>query len=350
MARKLASIQKIKSLEPIEGADFIEMATVLGWHLVVKKGEFKVGDLCVYFEVDSFLPVIPAFEFLAKSGTKKMLYNGKDVIGYRLKTIRLRGQVSQGLALPISPLLHTKRFPAVWEEGEDVTEQLGVLKYEPPVPASLSGKVKGMFPTFIPKTDEIRLQALPELLERYKDQMFYATEKLDGSSCTAFWHHDEFNVCSRNLNLLEDEKNAYWRACNAIKLDEKMKEIGEIALQGEVVGEGIQGNKYKIRGQHIYFFNAYDFKNKKYLNITEFSKLAAKLDISLVPLVLGPHLLKNSVDKMVEFATRKTILQREGDIWAEGVVFRPIEEIFDPDIGRLSFKVINPEFLLKHGE
>lgn len=144
--RKLASIQRIKALEPIEGADAIERATVLGWQLVVKKDEFRVGELCIYCEIDSILPEKPEFEFLKSRGM-------------RIRTIRLRGQISQGICFPLSFL------PAetLIEEDSDVTEILGVTKYEPPIPASLAGVMKGAFPSFIPKTDETRVQVLQNM-------------------------------------------------------------------------------------------------------------------------------------------------------------------------------------------
>ena len=152
MERKLASVRSISNLSPIEGADKIELATVDGWKVVVAKDVgHKVGDLIIYCEIDSFLPIKEEFEFLRKSSFKKM----GDQEGFRLKTIRLRGQISQGLIMPISVLnppdtnIYVEPF-----EGLDVTEMLGIVKYEPPIPAELAGKVKGLFPSFIPKTDE----------------------------------------------------------------------------------------------------------------------------------------------------------------------------------------------------
>lgn len=186
--RKLASIQRIKKLRPIENADAIEVATVLGWQCVVKKEEFKEGNLCIFFEVDSFLPVDPRFEFVGN--LKKMLVDGQEVQGYLLETVRLRGQISQGLALPLGDFADKLKVQDIWEEGTDVTEKLGVLKYEPPIPASLAGTVRGPFPWFIPKTDELRLQTIPEVLDKYHDTLFYCTEKIDGTSMTVFYNDD----------------------------------------------------------------------------------------------------------------------------------------------------------------
>jgi len=167
--RKLASIQRIKSLERIDGADAIEKATVLGWQLVVKKGEFNVGDLCVYCEIDSQMPDRPEFEFLKPRGM-------------RIRTIRLRGQVSQGICFPLSILPEGITLG----EGADCTDVLGISKYEPPIPACLNGIVKGAFPGFIPKTDETRVQVLQHILDEFEGARCYVTEKLDGTSCTFY--------------------------------------------------------------------------------------------------------------------------------------------------------------------
>jgi RNA ligase (TIGR02306 family) len=355
--RTLATIQKIAKLEPIEGADQIEKATVLGWHLVVRKGEFKEGDLCVYFEVDSLLPQLPEFEFLGKGGSLKKSYTeGKEYTGYRLKTIRLRGQISQGLAMPLS-ILEGKKYPKdtrkspVYEfsEGVDVTALLGVVKWEPAIPANLAGQVKGFFPSFIPKTDETRIQSFPAVLERYPNTIFYVTEKVDGTSCTIFVKDGELNVCSRNLNIKEDSNNTFWKVANELKLKEKLeKECPNIALQGELIGDHIQNNKLKINGHKILFFSAYNMELRKYLDKAEFFSLAKKLEISTVPLIDDKYKLHKTVDEMVTYATRKSLISP--DAWVEGIVVRPLTEMQDEDLGRLSFKVVNPEFLLKYGE
>ena len=191
--RKLASIQKVIDIKPIEGADRIEVATILGWQLVVKKGEFKIGDYCVYCEIDSILPDKPQFEFLRK---KK----------FRIKTMKMRGQISQGIAFPLSILgdetnigFHINNIISNtdFEEmclGQDITEELGITKYELPIPANMAGKVKGNFPSFIPKTSETRIQNIPYILEKYKGTHCYISEKLDGTSVTYYLKDDIFGV------------------------------------------------------------------------------------------------------------------------------------------------------------
>jgi RNA ligase (TIGR02306 family) len=138
MIRKLASIRKVKDVKPIEGADVIELILIDGWQCVSKIGQLKKDDLCVYFEIDSFCPEKPEFEFLRKSSFKTM---ADGSTGFRLKTIRLKEQLSQGLVLPLSEV----NLSDV-NEGDDVTEILGIKKYEPPIPACLAGEVRGPVP------------------------------------------------------------------------------------------------------------------------------------------------------------------------------------------------------------
>jgi RNA ligase (TIGR02306 family) len=339
--RKLATIQIIKDLRPISGADSIEVASILGWNVVVKKGEFKVGEKVVYCEIDSILPDRPEFDFLKNRGM-------------RIKTIRLRGQVSQGICFPLIVLpLPNQDLP----EDYDVTQILGVIKYEPAIPACLSGIAKGKFPSFIPKTDETRVQVLQKVLDKYKGMECYVTEKLDGSSATYYIRDGEFGVCSRNLELLEDNENTFWKVARELDIQNKLRSIGRnIALQGELIGEGIQGNKLKIKGHTVRFFNAFDIDKFEYLNFFDFSELINnKLDLFTVPIIEHKYLLENDIDWIVSKATIKSDLCQ--DVWAEGIVIRPYEEKIDLLLsnenfnnGRLTFKAINPEFLLKYGE
>lgn len=337
--RKLASIQKISALEMIEGADAIEKATVLGWQLVVKKGEFQIGDLCVYCEIDSLMPDRPEFEFLRP---RKM----------RIRTIRLRGQISQGICLPLSIL------PGGFDiqEDADCTEALGIIKYEPPIPAYLSGIAKGRFPSFIPKTDETRVQVLQKLLDKYKGEKCYVTEKVDGSSATYFLNNGEFGVCSRNLELLEDSENSFWKFARLLDIENKLRSLdGNYALQGELVGEGVQGNKLRLRGQTVLFFNVFDIDKFEYLPFDDFIKLINELQLNTVPVVSTDYLLGNDINSIIVDSVRKSLITP--DVWAEGIVIRPLMEKIDLLLsvenfinGRVSFKAVNPEFLLKYGE
>ena len=334
MERKLATIRVISDIRPIEGADMIELATVGGWNIVVAKNVgHKVGDHVVYCEIDSFLPIKEEFEFLRKSSYKKM----GDQEGFRLKTIKLRGQVSQGLILPMSVF---GDFSWTAYEGLDVTNRLGIVKYEPPIPAELSGKVKGGFPSFLRKTDEERVQNLIKEYEEYKltsEHQFYMTEKLDGSSATFYMNEGEFGVCSRNLELLETEGNTFWKVARELDLENKFKIKGNICLQGELIGEGIQGNPYKIKGQTVHFFNGFDIDTQTRMTINDFLILLDELELVSVPILDVAFLLPETVEGMVKLAEDKSRLNKLTE--REGVVIRSLDNT-------ISFKAISNKFLL----
>ena len=334
MERKLSTIRRISEITPIDGADKIELVTIDGWKVVVAKDVgHKVGDLVVYCEIDSFLPIREEFEFLRKSSYKKMS-DGKE--GFRLKTIRLRGQLSQGLILPISVL----DFGEMVSEGQDVTERLGIVKYEPPIPAELSGKVKGLFPSFLRKTDEERVQNLQSDYEDLKTQKFYVTEKLDGSSATFYYKDGQFGVCSRNLELLETEDNTYWKVARQLDLENKLSTLKlNISLQGELIGEGIQGNPYKIKGQTVKFFTGFDIDTQRRIHFVKFVVIIQTLGLEYVP-VLNDKLnfeLPDSVDELLLLAEGKSVLNSETE--REGIVIRTLD-------GEISFKAISNKFLL----
>jgi len=336
MERKLASIRKISNLSPIDGADKIEVATIDGWEVVVAKDVgHKVGDLVVYCEVDSFLPIKPEFEFLRKSSYKKMS-DGTE--GFRLKTIRLRGVVSQGLVLPLSIIEYTN---VEFEVGMDVTNLLGIVKYEPPIPAELAGKVKGLFPSFLRKTDEERVQNLAKEFGEWGFQskhQFYVTEKLDGSSSTYYMKDGEFGVCSRNLELLETEGNTFWKVARELDLENKLRNYGmNISLQGELIGEGIQGNPYKIKGQTVKFFNVFNIDTQERMTLGSFLKVMDDLDLDFVPFLDMNFMLPRTIDGMLQYAEGKSKLNFGAE--REGVVVRSMDMT-------ISFKAISNKFLL----
>jgi RNA ligase (TIGR02306 family) len=340
MERKLASVRKIADIQEIPNADAIELATVDGWKVVVAKNVgHKVGELVVYCEVDSFLPIKPEYEFLRKSSYKKM----GEQEGFRLRTIKLRGQVSQGLILPINEVIPFPDVLDYMEIGKDVTELLGIVKYEPPIPAELVGKVKGGFPSFIPKTDEERIQNLASEYNGWKFQskhQFYVTEKLDGSSATFYMKDEVFGVCSRNLELLETEGNTFWKVARELKLEEKLKEYGKnISLQGELIGEGIQGNPYKIKGQTVKFFTGYDIDKQVRIPFVNLVVLLQGMELGYVPVLNQEFgfLLPDSIDDMLKYAEGKSALNPNTE--REGVVVRSMD-------GTISFKAISNQFLL----
>jgi hypothetical protein len=367
MQRKLASIQRIAELRPIPGADAIEVARVLGWECVVKRGEFKVGDLCVYFEVDSLLPVKPEFAFMADRK-------------YRVRTIKLRGQVSQGLAFPLDGISYADLRKC--KEGDDVTERLGVLKHEPNMPQTtthrrmpkswfgrLVARVKGWlgigpkpelgWPAFLRKTDEIRIQSCPSFLERHKGEGFYLTEKLDGCSCTVYLRKGRFGVCSRNTEIdpkrtYSDQRGNFWPLVRKLGVETRMRALGRnLAIQGEVIGPDCNGNKYGLQEYRLFLFNVYDLDCGKYLDFSDAAAVADQLGLTWCP-IIGTTDLDHTVDKLVAMSKGKTRLVNDikgcKPIEREGIVMRALKEAGDRDTGRASFKVINPDFLLKFGE
>lgn len=335
--RKLASIRKISDIQSIPGADMIELAIVDGWKVVVAKNvEHKVGDMVVYCEIDSFLPIKEEFEFLRKSSYKKMS-DGTE--GFRLRTIKLKGQVSQGLILPLKDLQLPNKD--LLEVGMDVTNLLGISKYEPPIPAELSGKVKGLFPSFLRKTDEERVQNLSNEYENLKQHKFYVTEKLDGSSATFYSKDGVFGVCSRNLELLETEGNTFWKVARELKLEEWLtSQDVNYSIQGELIGESIQGNPYKIKGQTVGFFNAFNIDTQEYLGLEEFEKLISSMGLKSVPILDREFTLPDTIDELLTYADEKSVLNSNFD--REGVVIRSLDR-------KISFKVISNKFLLNGG-
>ena len=338
--RKMATIRKIDDIRPIVGADAIECAVVGGWMVVIKRGEFAVGDLAVYCEIDSWVPHNLA-PFLSK-GQEPREYNG--VKGERLRTVKLRGQISQGLLLSLSVFPHSLGFDYATDRtvGEDVSEWLKIQKYEPPVPAQLAGEVRGMFPSFIPKTDQERIQNLTAELEEWRSLSWEVTEKLDGSSMTVYAVADDEGVCSRNLNLKPNPNNSLWSVAIRNNLIAKIRQTGRnLALQGEIVGEGIQGNRYKIRGQEFYLFDIYDIDMGKYLTPNERRDIANTLDIRHTPVLKSDEVLEVcNVGHILKWAEG---VATQGGMEREGIVFKCNER-------EVSFKAISNKFLLKGGE
>lgn len=329
MIRKLASIRQCTALQAIPGADAIQVAVVDGWTCVVKIGEIEVGQKGVYFEIDSFLPVDDArFEFLRKSSLRKM----GDTEGFRLRTIRLRGQLSQGLFMP----LHL--FPevdAAEPVGTDLTERLRIGKYEAPIPADLTGKVIGPFPGFIPKTDEERVQNLLEEFASWQGLSFIVTEKLDGTSFTAYHRNGHFGICSRNWELSDEDPNSYWRVAAENDLANKLGRQN-LAIQGEMIGEGIQKNMYKLRGQHLFVFHVFDIDQRRFYDYEETLAFCQKNDLQIVPLIIADFKLPADVNTLLQMADGPSALQAQAK--REGLVLRSADR-------KISFKAISNAFL-----
>lgn len=346
--RKLAHIERIVSKRDIPGADKIEVVGVLGWECVAKKNEFNIGDLICYIEVDSKVPAISYFEFM----------KDRD---YKVKTIKLRKQVSQGLVVPLSVLPKGK-----YKEGQDVTNVLGVTKIlskteQADVDYKKHGKLYkfmmrynwfrklfgkptragSTFPSFIVKTDEERIQNIPYILEKYADKEFFTTEKIDGQSGTYYKKGKTYGICSRNRKL--KDKEGTWGAIgeqieykSVLDKIQKYYDADLVVFQGEVYGNGIQGNKYKVDGYDFRVFNLIIDGVKKDYN--EMQQLMLHIGLQVVPL-LSFGKLPTTVNEIVEMSKGKSLLNK--NINREGIVCR---------CDNISFKVINPDFLLSEAK
>jgi RNA ligase (TIGR02306 family) len=333
--RKLATIRKIDALTPIEGADAIECATVGGWKVVVKKGEYHAGDDAIYCEIDSWIPTELA-PFLSK-GKEPREFEG--IKGERLRTIKLRGQLSQGLLLPLG--IGVFDVNAVLEEGTDVSELLNIVKWEKPMNAQLAGMARGNFPSLIPKTDQERVQNLVKEIAGAAEsgQLFEVTEKLEGSSMTVYRIEGEFGVCSRNLDLKETEGNSFWETARAMDIEAKMREFNmdNYAIQGELIGPGIQGNIYKLSKPEFRVFDVYSINDGKYLNPAERRGVIGMMGLPHVPVLLVDKDVRCSdVQEILTWAEGKSTL---GDTEREGIVFKEVN-------GGFTFKAISNKYLL----
>ena len=364
--RKLASIQKITKVSPIEGCDFIELATVLGWQVIIKKGELTEGGYCLFFEIDSFLPMEPRYEFLKKT-TK---FNGTE--GYRIRTLKMKKVLSQGLALPLS------MFPELTENiQEDLSETLGVIKYDLEQFCGVNNTSKsekpGKFPSFIPKTDQPRIQNLPHLFTTNKEDTFEETLKLDGSSMTCYKVSSsptllqkflslfgikapttKFGVCSRNVDLKrtantvmtfnnEGKESVYDQSdfwATAIKLDLANRVPVGYAIQGELIGPKIQANHEKVTELQYYVFDVFNISEQRYLLPQERRDFCHTLGIPHVPVMnVEATPLQLTLDQLLQHVDTESVNPKTV---SEGRVYKSNTNPL------LSFKVINNRYLLKH--
>jgi RNA ligase (TIGR02306 family) len=381
--RQLASIQRIKDIYPIPDADKIECAKVLGWDVVIEKNKHQIGELVVYVEIDSIMPDNrEEFNFLKSTKTDKMK---------PIKTAKKRGQLSQGIVFPLSILPHGH----VVKDDMDVTKVLGVIKYEPKVQQGSGGKGQQCSknrsrPSFVPMTDETRVQNLSNALEPFIGTVGYTTEKIDGSSGSIYYKDGKAGVCSRKVDLADPYLKRYqstlYKFCvnfwNKVirkytrkwfkislkhrqvpapthfwivgkPIADKLKADGRnLSIQGEVVGPNIQSNKYGLDHYEFRCFQIYDIDENRYFGYEAWKTFCKYHDIVTVPIIDDSVVMHNNVDKWLDYAKGYSMLNAEA--LREGVVWRPLTEIAVEGSNkfhrsRLSFKAINNDFLLKHG-
>jgi len=377
--RKLASIQEVVDIQPIKGADRIEVVTVLGWKCVTKKGEFSIGEKVVYVEVDSVMPDNGNYEFLRERK-------------FRVRTIKLKKQISQGLVLPLSVFdsLSPKVSSGFMNINDDVTDYLGITKYLSPTDLQdianeerrirddknklrkfmmryswfrrlfLSRTKKSGFPYWVQKTDETRIQSSPQIIDQFKDAYVTITEKIDYQSGT--WTSKRvprfngvfsflpfkktlFVVASRNLTN-NDKAGLYWQIADKYKLKELCEKFPGIIIQGEQGNSKIQGNKYKITEPKMWVFNI--IKDGRFLDYRDMERFCLDHNLDYVPIVAEGKMsdLFTNVEDAVKFSEGKSLINK--DVNREGVVVRFINNSTGKK--ELSFKIINPKFLLKYDE
>ena len=330
--RSLVTIQKVTAINTIPDSDFLEAASIMGWQCVVKKGEFKTGELGVYFEVDSFLPVEPRYEFLRNSSYRENEDNGK---GFRIRTAKMRGQLSQGLFLPLAS------FPELdgCIEGEDVTEKLNVKQYYIPAIAGTGGTMIGDRPHGIPASDEIRIQSAQELLEELNGKPYYITTKMDGTSGIVYYIDGKIGCCSRNKEIQDEKEALYWAPVYTYGLKEKFPKYEKnIVLIGELCGPGIQKNKLRLGSVEWYVFDVMDWDSRSYFSYDKACEICTALGLPYVPLEERGEHFSYSLETLLEKAKGKY----PSGLDKEGIVVR---ETMSPKA--ISFKVLNNDALLK---
>lgn len=325
--RVLVRIARIDEIIEHNNADKLEIVRIEGWKCVVNKGEFKAGDLCVYFEIDSILPEEERYEFL-----RPRCWN-KRYKGFRLKTIRLRGELSQGLALPLS-LFPDKFDSTTFAVSMDVTELLGVVKYEIPIAENMRGLIKGGFPCFLVKTNEERIQNIPTKITGWQGKHFCRTEKLAGTSFTCYKYGGKFGVCSRNRELKRNEDNLYWQVAIKYNLEEKLQD-----------GYCLQGEIFKVddlktpttEGYDLFVFTVRNIETHERMNWNSMQTLCTIVGLKTVPM-LERYLMQDTVQELIDMADGMSVIN-EGKR-REGLVFR------SEDNPNESFKILSNDYLL----
>jgi len=373
--RNLATIQTIIALEPIQNRDRIELATILGWKTIVEKGKFKVGDTVIYCEIDSILPIHPAFEFL-----RQQCYSPK-YNGFRIRTMKMGNAYSQGIVFSLDVLNHfsKKTFTKI---GTDVTDILQIRKYDPEFTIEVVKQKRNRFlqflfkfsiirklflpkkeskgwPIWLPKTDEIRIQNVPNILNEFKDLKVFVTMKMDGQSATYAIKDDKFYVCSRNIHHKTQHPCSYWNIAIRYNIEKQLRLLltrsgimyKNLAIQGEICGPGIQGNKYGFPELKFFVFSIYDIDKHEYVGKEEFDRLMSHLTLDTVQTLeynIPISVIGTTVDECIN--TVKKLCNTSNGFTNEGLVIRSMDgKPYIDELGKqFSFKIINPDFLVKH--
>ena len=347
--KNLATIQRISQIKVHPNAEALELATVLGWQVVVKKDEYKPNDLVIYVVIDTVLPERPEFEFLRNKN-------------FRIKPIRLRQEYSNGICFPISLVPGFAGITAdgngffinrkdesgethgILSIGDDVTEDIGIKKYEKPISPELAGQAVGGFPSFLIITDEDNLRTYPDAVPELYGRPYYITRKEDGSSGTYFLNGGEFGVCSRRIHLKDTEGNGFWRIARKYDIEAKLRSVfpeRNIAIQGEVVGPGVQKNPMGLTELDFRLFNIFDITSRGYLDYAKIVEFCETTGIPMVPVIAEGSAFGYNLDDLIKLAREQTY----GVNPAEGIVIRPKESFYSTVLkGHWSGKVLNEKY------
>lgn len=348
MERKLATIQRVKSIEPVvtrdgEVAHSVELVKFddIGWQCVAKKGDFGPGDLAVYIEISTIVPDHPAFEFLRAKG-------------FKVKTKKFVGTtLSQGLALPASTLELFGAEDDGWHLGDDVSEILGVRRFDPELDVKLGGEFLSGFPTHIlPKTDQERLQSVPWVIQRANDFDMVATLKYDGTSSTFYWEDGVLHACGRNVEHKPGNGTVYWNVAQKASLETILGMHPTLAIQGEICGPKIQKNRLGLGDTQLFVFGIWDRVKNEYLPYNEVAEFCENVGLRCVePLIWWPagSFGQETVESLLELAKGNYVGTKNPQ---EGLVIRPqYKSVFEYRLsGAFSFKVVSNDYLLGGGE
>ncbi len=345
--RKLASLQKITAITPIENADRIELVHVLGWQCVAGKGEFHVGEMVVYFEIDSFLPICDEFEFLRKTSYRNDEYMGE---GFKLITMKFRGEISQGLCLGIHKCPQLADVDII--EGLDVSKILGVREWETLEYAGSDGTIIGDRPGYIAKTDETRIQSMPGLLQEFEGKPYYISTKMDGSSHSVGIRDGVVSYTGHEAAFKDDGKSGFVEYIKARGIPEQMQHymdahnLSSLVLQGEWCGPGIQKNRLKLTKPEWFVFTT-DINGKR-TDLATMQEICESVNALLVPIE------ETGDDLTAKYPDASALLARADGIGynntaREGIVIRPITPVHSQQLGgSLSMKVLNNRYLMKN--
>lgn len=336
MNQNLATIQKVVNVRVHPNADALDLVQVLGWQVVTKRGEYKEGDLCVYVVIDTVLPERAEFEFLRNKH-------------FRIKPIRLRGEESAGICFPLSILGPGYTFlntdDPVCKEGEDVTDFLNIKHYEKPVPAELAGQAYGGIPGFLIVTDEDNLRTYPDAVPEMFGRPYYITRKEDGSSGTFYIKGGEFGVCSRRINLKNTESNGFWKIARKYDIENVLRKMFpdvDIAIQGEVVGPGIQKNRLGLKELELRVFNLFDIVKRTYMECDKVIEFTTNNNIPMVPIITNGVAFGYTLEELVKLANEQKYSSGGP---AEGIVIRPKESFYSNILKKSwSGKVLNENY------